>query len=731
MRAIVILFLALFLNNDSYAQLRINEIMSLNTSAYIDNQNNYSDWIELYNTNSDSLLLSDYYLSDDREMLYKWQLPKLNIEGMGFFNVYASGQNSDLHCNFKISSQGETIYLSQLDNGLIDSIPAVVLTENQSFGRYPDGSDEIGKLATTTPNASNDSIFVGYSNLSFSHSSGFYNTAISLSINPSNNNAEIYFTTNGSDPSLTDFNYSESLYLEDLSHEANTISEIPTSENWLRPKTRIFKGHIIKAAAFENGQQISPVYTQSYFVSPQMKERYTFPIVSLSTSPQNLFDEEMGIYVKGQSFNYSQRGRAWERMAHFEYFDTQGHRLINQKIGLRTNGNIGRTLAQKSLLLYARDSYGKKRLKHPFFKDKETDSFKRIILRSASSNDWKNTMFKNELAQRIVTELNFEHPASQEVIVFINGRYWGIHHLNERTDEYFISDYFDKENIDILSNDASVEEGDNADFITLKSYIQENDLRLEEHYQHLSTLMDIDNIIDYYCAQLFFSNTDWPHNNIKYWKAKNEGKWRWLFFDCDECMSYEYYNLMADLVNEKNSTQDFPEWSTFIIRNLFKNNSFKLAFRQRFEALLSTTFATENIIQHIQAMELLYRPEIDEHCLRWDAPSNSNDWQEAVNGLYSFATLRPQYMREQLKDYFGNPFSIYPNPATHGLLNIDILTHKNSVESIRILNSLGQRVFLQNGSWNNPIALPTLKNGVYIVQLRFTDRIYNERLIIQ
>ena len=75
MRAIVILFLALFLNNDSYAQLRINEIMSLNTSAYIDNQNNYSDWIELYNTNSDSLLLSDYYLSDDREMLYKWQLP--------------------------------------------------------------------------------------------------------------------------------------------------------------------------------------------------------------------------------------------------------------------------------------------------------------------------------------------------------------------------------------------------------------------------------------------------------------------------------------------------------------------------------------------------------------------------------------------------------------------------------------------------------------------------------
>ena len=76
-------------------------------------------------------------------------------------------------------------------------------------------------------------------------------------------------------------------------------------------------------------------------------------------------------------------------------------------------------------------------------------------------------------------------------------------------------------------------------------------MSLNEHYDYISSHIDIDNIIDYYCAQLFLANTDWPHNNVKYWKAQDGGKWRWLFFDCDECMSYEYYNLMADLINEQ------------------------------------------------------------------------------------------------------------------------------------------------------------------------------------
>ena len=728
MRHIILIIVIVCNSINTNAQLYINEMMSLNNTAWATEQNNYPDWIELYNNISDSILLSDYFLSDDRQEIEQWQLPNRYIKGGGFFSVYASGLDMEMDCNFKISSQGEALFLSHKSMGLVDSLPAVTLDANQSFGRYPDGSNILAKLQNPTPNSPNDSIDLLYSSLSFSHTSGWYENSIDLSKVSSHNGAQIYYTINGAEPNTNDLLYTTALALKDVCEEDNIISEIPTSDQWQRPQGKVFKGHIIKSAAFENGHRISPVYTHSFFINPQLVKRYTFPIISLSTDPNNLFDPERGIYVKGQNTNYYQRGRAWERVAQFEYFDREGKRQINQTVGIRTNGNISRTFPQKSLLLYARGSYGKSRIKYSFFEGKEMDSFKRIILRSASSNDWKNTMFKNELAQRIVIDMNLEHPSTQEVIVFINGEYWGIHHLNERTDEHFISDYFDVDNIHLLTHNAQIEEGDDQDFLNLKSYMNENDMSLNEHYDYISSHIDIDNIIDYYCAQLFLANTDWPHNNVKYWKAQDGGKWRWLFFDCDECMSYEYYNLMADLINEQNTSQDFDEWSIFIIRQLFRNNNFREQFRRRFEILLSSTFSTPNLIQHIKEMEKLYKAEVLEHQLRWNMPDNSNAWFEAVESLYAFASIRPHVMRQLLTDYLGKPFSLYPNPSK-GYFKLEMHTDMK-VENITILNSMGQSIYSHNGSCNKPIDIRHLSAGVYVVQVRFEERLYKEKLMI-
>ena len=125
---------------------------------------------------------------------------------------------------------------------------------------------------------------------------------------------------------------------------------------------------------------VSVQYTPiGFFINPQLEKRY-FPYRFSIYRPKILFDPERGIYVKGQNTNYYQRGRAWERVAQFEYFDREGKRQINQTVGIRTNGNISRTFPQKSLLLYARGFYGKSRIKYPFFEGKEMDSFKRIIL---------------------------------------------------------------------------------------------------------------------------------------------------------------------------------------------------------------------------------------------------------------------------------------------------------------------------------------------------------------
>ena len=387
--------------------------------------------------------------------------------------------------------------------------------------------------------------------------------------------------------------YTEPILLKQNNSPVNN-STISTSDRWTIPKQTPFKANVIRAIVYRNGRAMSQVYTHTYFIHPQMETKYTFPIVSIIVDSSYFFCDTNGIYVSGLDRNYSQKGREWERPSFFQFFDTSGSCQLQQNIGIRTYGNKGRVMPQKSLLLYARSEYGKKRLNHSFFGDKENEKFKRLILRSASSNDWKNTLFKNELAQELARDLNLEHPASIPVITFVNGEYWGIHHLSERIDEYYIEDHFqlDKDSIDYLSSNAIVEMGSNTDFLSLYDYIHTHSLAENQHFEYVAKQLDINNLIDYYAVELFLANTDWPYNNIKFWKAQNDGKWRWLFFDCDECMSYEYYDALGNFINTSQYHQDFPEWSTFLLHHLFKNENFITHFRMRFEELINNHFSS-------------------------------------------------------------------------------------------------------------------------------------------
>ena len=115
--------------------------------------------------------------------------------------------------------------------------------------------------------------------------------------------------------------------------------------------------------------------------------------------------------------------------------------------------------------------------------------------------------------------------------------------------------------------------------------------------------------------------------------------------------------------------------------------------------------------------------------MRWTTPNDINDWQEAVKGLYSFAAVRPTKMKEQLNDFFGLPFSLYPNP-TNGLLNIDLSVQDNHFEGLSIKNSLGKEVVSLNQKWTNPIALHHLKSGVYFIEIQLQGHCYTERLLV-
>ncbi len=140
--------------------LFINELMAANDTTLADPQGDYDDWIELYNSGSEAIDMSGMYLSDDADEPTKWRFPAgTTITAGGFLLVWADGDTGDtpgLHANFRLSSGGESVVLSDVDergNAVIDRVDFPELEDDEAYGRSTDGGEAFEVVPTPSPGA--------------------------------------------------------------------------------------------------------------------------------------------------------------------------------------------------------------------------------------------------------------------------------------------------------------------------------------------------------------------------------------------------------------------------------------------------------------------------------------------------------------------------------------------------------------------------------------------------
>ena len=121
--------------------LVINELMSNNNSIVFDENGDYEDWIELYNTTNFPISTKGLYLTDTISYLHKWELPNHIIHPNSYLVIWADDDQNQgtIHSNFKLSNQGEKIILSNTDSTIIDSVSFLTQLEDISFARNPNG----------------------------------------------------------------------------------------------------------------------------------------------------------------------------------------------------------------------------------------------------------------------------------------------------------------------------------------------------------------------------------------------------------------------------------------------------------------------------------------------------------------------------------------------------------------------------------------------------------------
>ena len=186
-------------------QVVINEYSASNLTGYVDNYSMEEDWIELYNTSSESVNLGGYYLSDEADEPTKWMIPfGTTIPGNGYKTFWCSGRDEGslnaMHTNFKLKQtkeEPEHIVFSDPDGNIINDYEIQVTQLEHSMGRSSDGSAEWKIFPNPTKGESNEGAsYISYAQQpEMSASAGFYEGGLLLEILTAEPDAEIYLAS--------------------------------------------------------------------------------------------------------------------------------------------------------------------------------------------------------------------------------------------------------------------------------------------------------------------------------------------------------------------------------------------------------------------------------------------------------------------------------------------------------------------------------------------------------
>lgn len=518
----------------------------------------------------------------------------------------------------------------------------------------------------------------------FSNPGGVFDDSFELEITHNNSNCEIYYTLDGSRPTLQSRHYKGSILIDSHLKRNKDILQIPTSPIWRAPINNQRHGVIVRAVSYCPKVGYSKVTNGLYYPKGTLNHP-GFDIVNIVIDPDSLFDPLKGIYVLGEEYyskkkmirdnrtltlkwweysaNYHQRGQKWEREATIILMDKDGKPTISQDIGIRINGQNTRAYPQKSLRIIADEKYGEPYLNFPLFKQTHYQKFKTFLLRN-SGNDWDRTLFNDALMHLLSKNTNSDLQAYSPAVLYINGNYWGIHNIRERQDEYYLAHKYktDISNITMLRSPQNVDFGlpeAGQSLANLLEYLQNNSLKDSTNFEYVSNQIDIDHFIDYLTIETFFVNTDWPFNNIKIYKfhAQNDymvnanvkaEKWRWMIYDLD--YGFNHTDPESHKTNMFNHIKRFNKTPIHhLFFSMLENTKFREKFSSRYKTIIQEEFNTERILTEISRQEALYEPEIDRQISRWRKPNSKRRWFQEIEKMRSFARERPSIALEHLE----------------------------------------------------------------------------------
>jgi len=597
--------------------LQISELMSANRSYLKGPYGSTWDWVELYNGGSEAVNLKDYTFSTNADRLSDQILPDKTLAPGQYCVLLLSDKQDSYPKGYdrlpeNVSADGDAVYLSRggevVDYAIVPPLPTDI-----AYGRAA-GNTAFSCLIPTpeVPNGAQAAISEMPQAVT---AQGTYETDVQVTLSGKGN---IYYTTDCTVPT-----------------EASTLYTGPIS---------LDKTTVIRAVSYEAGKQPSQIADLSYVV----KEGHSLPVVSLVTTPDNLWDYNTGIYVEGPNAsatsphwgaNYHQN---WEKTATVSLFEKDGTGF-SEPCGISIFGAYSRALPMKAFDVAFRDSYGAGSLDYPLFGEEGLNSYESFILRCSGQDAQVARMRDVLLTSLVADKTTVAVQKYRPVVLYLNGEFWGVYYIREKANENYVAGNYNAKVEDV----SLAEFNGNAEYKKLVSYAHTHDLTQKEHYDYVCSQMDIENYMDFMAAQMYIANID--IDNIRFFKTDSL-KWTWLFYDTDLSFSSSDYDTVKDYTNP-GGTGGGNALSTELINALLKNPEFRDAFIRRIAWQLENIWSVENVTARVNEIENLIAEDMKRDCEKWGR--SYTGWQGSVDFLRKFPEKRNEKLPTFVQSYFA------------------------------------------------------------------------------
>lgn len=531
----------------------------------------------------------------------------------------------------------------------------------------------------------------------FSVMGGVYSKGQSLQISaPEGTDYVVRYTTDGSVPTKK-------------SKEFTDAMDVPGKD-----------ATVVRAACFDaDGNLVGRVITHTYIEAND--ERAALYTVSLTLSPKD-FDKLCS--------RYSEK---LEMPTHIEITNPAGELVISQDGGMRIFGGSSRALAQKSFKIIARktgyygtDMYeGKGSFRYAFFEDrvvkagkdagKVLDRYDSLILRNGGNDSLLHNSCDplhasllrdnavNNFAAHVTDSLDYA--CSAFAVVYVNGEYYGILDMKENMNEDYVKRVWgvSDDDVVVVKSELDTSRGGrfDGDWFYYDSENAEERKAWENicqkvataqrkgnasYYDTLAELVDLHSFAEYCALNLFTSNHDWPHNNVKLWRytgapvegiAITDGKWRFMTRDqdlglgrynsanvCPELDTTEevdsFYRMLGnfvdyhDLYSYKGEQQLYPDSLGLqcMLAYCLQNDAFCADFEEICRRMASEQAQTI-LLDELSVGVTAIKSEMERHIDRWGFAIGNGytkkTWQKEYTAIKKYVNNRPACFIEQME----------------------------------------------------------------------------------